>query len=177
MGHGDHAAHTGVDPHVWLDPANAAVWVEAIAAKLAQHDPENAAIYRANATTFTIDLSILEAEVEAMLEPVKGQPFVVFHDAYHYFEHRFDIEAVGSVSAIDATAPSAGRMAELQQAVQATGAVCALTEPQFNPGLLAALGPVKLGEIDPLGVTLEPGPTLYPALLRNMAGTLVECLE
>ncbi|WP_299628495.1 zinc ABC transporter substrate-binding protein [uncultured Tateyamaria sp.] len=175
--HAGHAAHGSTDPHVWLAPANAAFWAGVIAEELAEHDPSNAAIYKANAAEFINDLKALEAEIEAMVDPYRGRPFVVFHDAYHYFEHRFDIEALGSVSTGDAAAPSAGRMSELQEAVMATGAVCALTEPQFNPGLLTALGPVKLGEIDPLGAKLEPGPTLYPDLLRNMGSALAECLS
>jgi zinc transport system substrate-binding protein len=176
--HDDGHAHNGAfDPHLWLDPQNAALWASAIATVLAGQNPENAQIYAANAAGFSDELTALEAEINASLSPVRGRPFVVFHDAYHYFEHRFGIEALGAVTANDASAASPARLSELRDAVAATGAVCALTEPQFNPGLLGALDPVRLGEIDPLGASLQPGPTLYPDMLRNMATALADCLQ
>lgn len=174
VGHDDHA-HGSVDPHVWLDPANAAAWATAIAAKLSEKDPENASTYFTNATAFASDMSALEGDIEAIIAPVRGQSFVVFHDAYHYFEHRFDIEAAGSVSAGDAVAPSAGRMSALQETIEARGATCALTEPQFNPDIINALGDITLAEIDPLGAKLTPGPELYGDLMRNLATGLASC--
>ena len=175
-GHAEHA-HSGTDPHAWLDPRNASVWADAIADALSEIDPDNAAAYASNAAQFRVDMAELETEIASIVSPVSCRPFVVFHDAYHYFEHRFEIEAVGAVSASDAAAPSPARVAELRDEIAELGAVCALSEPQFNPGILNALGDVRLGEVDPLGVTLTPGPALYPDLIRNMATTLKTCLE
>ena len=166
-----------VDPHAWLDPVNAMAWASAIGDALATVDPENAATYAANAEQFSLKINAVKGEIETILEPVKGRSFVVFHDAYHYFEHRFDVEASGAVSSNDAAAPSAARLSELRAEIAALGAVCALTEPQFNPAILDALGPVTLGEVDPIGVNLEPGPDLYPQLLSNMAMALANCLK
>lgn len=167
----------GVDQHAWLDPANAVVWAGVISAALAEIDPENAGVYSGNALEFVRSIRILEGEIEKTLAPVKGRPFVVFHDAYHYFERRFDIEAVGAVSSNDAVAPSAARLAGLRDEIASYEAVCALTEPQFNPAILDALGAARLGEVDPIGVSLTPGPDLYPQLLRNMAASLADCLD
>ena len=172
--HADHGDET--DPHGWLDPRNASLWAGAIATALSDHDPENAGTYAQNAQAFQQQMANLEAELNAKLSPVRGRPFVVFHDAYHYFEHRFEIEAIGSVSDSDATAPSAARVSGLQAKITDLGAVCALAEPQYNPGLLNAIGAATLGVIDPLGAALEPGPALYPDVLRGIAGSLVECL-
>ena len=172
----DHAEHEGVDPHAWLDPENAIIWSGAIAQLLGEQDPENAETYAANAQAFQADIEALKGEITATLEPVKGRPFVVFHDAYHYFEDRFGVEAVGSVSASDAVSPSAGRVAELREKIADLGAVCALTEPQYNPGIVDAIGTTELGEIDPLGVYLDLGAGLYRDLLTNMAKSLSDCL-
>ena len=177
--HGDaHADHGDeIDPHAWLDPQNAAVWAGEIATNLAELDPENASTYAQNAQMFQQQMTALETELNASLSQVRGRPFVVFHDAYHYFEHRFEIEAVGSVSDSDATAPSAARVSALQATITDLGAVCALAEPQYNPGLLTAIGAATLGVIDPLGAEQKPGPQLYPNVLRAIAGSLVDCLE
>lgn len=181
-GHEDHAdghdhAHEGADPHAWLDPENAIIWAGAIAELLGEQDPENAETYTANAQAFQADIEALKGEVAATLDPIKGRPFVVFHDAYHYFEDRFGIEAVGSISASDAVSPSAGRVAELREKIAELEAVCALTEPQYNLGIVDAIGTTQLGEIDPLGVSLDLGAGLYRDLLSNMAASLSECLS
>lgn len=174
--HDDHGAGA-IDPHAWLSPDNAVTWAGVIADTLSKFDADNADTYRANAASFGSDINGLVAELQAELDPVKGRPFIVFHDAYHYFEHRFDIEAVGAVSPTDAAAPSAARVADLQSEIASLNAVCALSEPQFNDGILNALGDVRLGVVDPLGATLTPGADLYPQVLRNMAASLSKCLK
>jgi zinc transport system substrate-binding protein len=172
-----HADSAGLDPHAWLDPDNAVIWAAHIAEVLAAVDPENEAVYTDNAAMFSIEISGLKSDVEDIVAPYRSRPFVVFHDAFHYFENRFEIEAIGAVSASDASAPSPARVAEVRDEMAAIGATCALTEPQFNAGILAALGATKSGELDPIGVTLEPGPQLYPMLLEIMATSLVNCLK
>jgi zinc transport system substrate-binding protein len=124
-------------------------------------------------------MEALSAEVNGILDPVRGGSFIVFHDAYQYFEADFDIPASGAISLSDATDPSPARIAEIQGRVSSEGIDCVLAEPQFNPGLVATVldgTDANTGVIDPLGVDLEPGPTLYPQLIRNMATTLAQCL-
>ncbi len=175
------AAPNGMtDPHLWLDPDNAAVWAGAIAAALAAADPANAATYAANAAAFTDRLAVLEDEVETLLAPVRGRPFVVFHDAYQYYEHRFDIPAAAAIALSDASDPGPARIAAIRAEVAAVGAVCALAEPQFNPGLIRTVfdgQSVRIVTIDHLGGSLNPGPTLYPDLIRTMSQALVDCLS
>ncbi|MBB5516466.1 zinc transport system substrate-binding protein [Rubricella aquisinus] len=179
-GHDDHGhAHEGADPHAWLSPSNAKVWLDLIAAKLSAADPENAGSYAANAAAGRAELDALAAEVNGILAPVRGGSFVVFHDAYQYFEADFDIPASGAISLSDATDPSPARVAEIKARVQDDAIACVLAEPQFNIGLVATVldgTDAATGVIDPLGVALEPGPALYPDLIRNMAKTLAECL-
>ena len=177
---GDHAGHdhSGADAHAWLDPANGRVWLGAIAAELSRLDPENAATYVANAAEGQAGLTALEAELTAQLAPLAETGFVVFHDAYQYFEHRFGLAAAGAISFSDATAPSAGRIAELRAAVAGMGAACVFAEPQFSSGLVETVfgDSVTIGLLDPLGQDIAPGPGLYPQVLRGMAGAFSTCL-
>lgn len=175
----DHAEGGAMDEHAWLDPRNAAVWLEAIAEALAAEDPANAALYRANAAAGRARLAALEAELIARLAPVADRPFAVFHDAYRYFEHRFALNVVGAVTSGDARGPGAGRLSALRERLAETGAVCLFSEPQFAPRLAATVAEgtgVRQGVLDPLGARLEPGPELYPTLLRNLAEALIDCL-
>ena len=107
-------------------------------------------------------------------------PFLVFHDAYHYFEARFGITAAGSVTVSPESPPSARRVVEVRARIRGQGARCVFAEPQFQPTLLRVLvegTPAKVGVLDPLGVALEPGPDLYFQLLENLAGGLQRCLD
>lgn len=184
--HEDHAehdheghAHGEHDPHAWLSPANAETWLNVIAAQLSAADPDNAGTYFANAAAARDEMAALSAEVAETLEPVRGGSFIVFHDAYQYFEDAFDFPASGAISLSDASDPSSARIAEIQGRIREEGIDCVMTEPQFNPGIVATVldgTEANTGVIDPLGSDLEPGVTLYPQVIRNMAKTLAECL-
>ncbi|MEM9708995.1 MAG: zinc ABC transporter substrate-binding protein [Pseudomonadota bacterium] len=172
----DHGEH---DPHAWLSPENAAVWLNTIAAQLSAVDPENAGAYFANAAEAREEIEALSSEISAILEPARGKAFIVFHDAYQYFEDAFEFPAAGAISLSDASAPSPARIAEIQGRVRDEGIDCVLSEPQYNPGLVATVldgTEAKTGVTDPLGSDLAPGVGLYPQLLRNLAGALAECL-
>ena len=168
------------DPHLWLDPDNAVVWAGAIAATLSAADPEHAAAYAANAAAFADRIAALDAEVDGLLAPVRGRPFVVFHDAYQYYEHRFDIPAAAAIALSDASEPGPARIEAIRAEVAAVGAVCAVAEPQFNPGLIRTVfegQPVRIVTIDHLGGSLPAGPALYPEVIRTMSQALADCLS
>jgi zinc transport system substrate-binding protein len=178
--HDDHGhSHGEFDPHAWLSPTNAANWLNVIAADLSALDPENAGTYFANAAAAREALAALTAEVNEILDPVRGGSFVAFHDAYQYFEREFDFPAAGAIALGDAAEPSPARIAQIQTRIQEENVGCVLAEPQYNPGMVATVmqgTEANTGVIDPLGVDLDVGPTLYPDLIRNMARTLADCL-
>lgn len=186
-GHDDHAqdAHGhdhsagGRDPHIWLDPVNAAVALDAIADALASLDPENAATYRQNAQQGRMDLEALTQQIAKRLSAVKGQPFIVFHDAFYYFEARFDVEAVAAISTGDAATPGPARVAALRTQVAKAAPVCAFTEPQMNTALIHTVlegQEAALATLDPLGASLPLGVNLYGDLIMSMASAMEECL-
>ena len=176
--HDDHG-HDGFDPHVWLDPANAKVLVHEIEEALSEADPDNAAAYAANADKVMGKLDSLVAEIDAELQPVKGRGYIVFHDAYQYFETRFGMTAVGSITVSPEVLPGAERVAELQEKVRHLNATCVFSEPQFEPKLVATVTEntdAGTGVLDPLGASVTDGPDLYFTLIRGMARSLKDCL-
>ena len=149
-----------------------------IASKLSAADPKNAGIYFSNAATARTEIDALIAEVNLTLEPVRGMNFIVFHDAYQYFENDFDFPASGAISIGDASDPSPARIQEIQGRISNEGIDCVLAEPQFNPGLVATVmdgSEAKTGILDPLGAGLQPGAKLYPELIRNLSKALTNC--
>jgi zinc transport system substrate-binding protein len=175
----DHGhAHGAHDPHAWLSPGNATAWLDVIAAELSSADPDNAGAYFANSAAAKADLETLATEVNETLEPVRGLRFIVFHDAYQYFESAFDFPASGAISLSDATDPSPARIAEIKARVADENIQCVLAEPQFDAGLVATVmdgTEARSAVLDPLGSDLEPGPDLYPQLMRNLASALAGC--
>lgn len=169
-----------IDGHIWLDPENAKAIVRAVAAALSQKWPHEAAAFAANADKATARLDALQAETGRDLAGVKGKPFVVFHDAYQYFEHRFAIPAAGAITLSPDQPPSAKRLSDVRETIRALHAACIFAEPGFQPNLLAAVSEgsaARTASLDPEGQSLAPGPNLYEQLIRGLAGNLKSCLS
>lgn len=173
------ATGNNADPHIWLDPENAKAMTKAIAAALDAADASNAATYDANAAKQIVALDRLEGEIESAVKPIKAKPFIVFHDAYQYFEKRFGIDAVGSISDYSATPPSAQRLEEIRTKIKSTHAACVFKEPQYSDAAVITVtegNSAKLGVLDPIGAKLQPGPLAYGKLLRDITKNLTDCL-
>ena len=174
----DHG-HGAIDPHLWLDPLNAKAMVAEIARDLAAADPQNAATYARNAAATATRLDALNTTLAQATKPLQGKPYIVFHDAYHYFDHRYGLNPAGSITDIAATPASARRLHDIQAGIKATGALCVFREPQFSPANVEALAGdngLKVGTLDPLGASLSPGPEAYFTLLAGLARDLASCL-
>ncbi|WP_428924939.1 zinc ABC transporter substrate-binding protein [Marinibacterium sp. SX1] len=178
--HGGHDhAHDGTDPHAWLDPLNAATWMGALAETLATLDPDHAALYRENAAQGAGELAALSASIEARLAPARATGLIAFHDAFQYFEARYGLTMVGSITPADDSDPGPARISALRDATRDGAVACAFSEPQFNPGLLQAVteeAGLPVAILDPLGSDLDPGPDLYPTLLGQLADAVVACV-
>jgi len=177
--HDDHG-HGEFDPHVWLDPINAKAVVHEIEEALVKADPKNAKKYEANAVRMAGKLDQLVTELRVQLQPVQGKGFIVFHDAYQYFEQRFGVAAIGSITVSPEVMPGAERVKDLRKKIRGLRATCVFSEPQFEPKLVPTLVDgtgVQTGVLDPLGSSLTKGPDLYFELVREMARSLKECLS
>jgi len=175
----DEHATVNVDPHGWLDPYNGKIWLDVIATALSKIDPTNSDIYFANATQGKADIDAATSEIDATLAEFRGTDFIVYHDAYQYFEKRFDVLAAGSISLGDVSDPSPARIVEIREKVEKLGITCVFSEPQFNPELVRTVADgtsVTTREIDPLGTTFTLGPDFYLDVLRSIAQTMASCL-
>ncbi|BDA84826.1 zinc ABC transporter substrate-binding protein [Aureimonas sp. SA4125] len=176
--HEDH--HGGVDMHFWLDPENAKAMVAMIEKTLADADPADAARYAENAAALGARLDTLTATTKAALAPVGGKPFIVFHDAYQYYENRFGVVAAGSITVSPETLPGVQRISEMQAKVRDLGATCVFAEPQFEPKLVTVVtegSDARTGILDPEGASLDKGPDLYFQLIDGITASLKECLS
>ncbi len=176
----DHHDHGGFDTHLWLDPMNAKAMAEEIEKTLVSADPANAAAYQANGAALMKELDALDAELQATVTPVRNRPFIVFHDAYQYFEHRYGVSVAGSITVSPETMPGAERIGQIHKKVKELGATCVFAEPQFEPKLVAVVTegtPARSATLDPEAATLKSGPGLYFELMRGLANSMKTCLS
>ena len=178
-GHGHGHAEAALDGHLWLDPANARAIVLMAADVLGQEDPGNQARYAGNAGRLVARIDALDAELRETLAPVRGVPYVVFHDAYQYFESRYGLRAVGSVAVSPERTAGARRVREIRERIRRLEARCVFSEPQFPSALLGALVEgtgARVGTLDPLGAALPAGPEAWFTLMRSLGASLAACL-
>ena len=180
-GHGHDHGHEdkAFDMHVWLDPVNAGLMALVIARSLSEVDPANAAKYQANADAVIAGMDDLTAKLDAELAPVRDKPFIVFHDAYQYFEKRFGLKAVGSAVVSTSRSPGVRRVRELRKKVGDLGVVCVFAEPRYDPRFVRLITEgtkARAGTVDPAGTAIKPGPGMYSALMRGMAASFRKCL-
>ncbi len=175
-----HARDFGhVDYHIWLDTNNAARIAQKAAEELSRLDPVNEKIYKRNASVLTSGLNTLSDEVGDMLSDVKNVPYIVFHDAYQYFEKEFNLNSVGSITIDPHIPPTMKRVSEIKNRIMEDDVVCVFHEPQFSPRLMQTVlegTTARSAEIDPLGAGIQNGPELYSNLMMNIANKLTACL-
>ena len=180
-GHDHHGHHHGTyDAHLWLSVARSKLLLNQVAETLAAVDSTNAAKYKDNAAKAAAALDALKSDLAAQLQAVQKRPFMVFHDAYQYFEKDYDLNAVGTVRVDPEHEPGAKRIGELHQMIADNKVVCLFSEPQFPAKIvtkLAADGKVKTAVLDPVGADLAPGKTMYGQLLHQLADSLSGCLK
>lgn len=185
--HGDHDDHGHSDErpeepdlHIWLETHNAEVMATAIAERLAEVDPGNAATYRANAAAFGERMHALEDRLSSMLKPAAGKPFIVFHDAWQHFEKQFGLTAVGSITISAEQRPGARHISRLRSKISDLGAVCVFSEPQFDGRLVDTLAhgsDARKAEADPLGdLGAKPGIGYYETSMTKAAEAFRDCL-
>ncbi|MDK1489650.1 zinc ABC transporter substrate-binding protein ZnuA [Sinorhizobium sp. 7-81] len=167
------------DMHMWLDPMNAKAMAAEIEKALAEVDPENAAAYAANLAKLNQRLDALDKHLAETVAPVQDKPFVVFHDAYQYFEHRYKVRVAGSITVSPEVLPGAERLSEIRAKIKELGATCVFAEPQFEPKLINVViegTPAKSGTLDPEAATLDAGPDLYFQMMENIGASMKSCL-
>lgn len=172
----DGHAHGKYDPHIWLDTMNAKAMLNEMAAHLIENDPKNEAKYKSNLDKALKDIDKLTIEV--MTDLSNSVSSIVFHDAYQYFEKRFNVKVLGALTINTDVMPGAEQLVEIREIIEHDKVACVFSEPQFNPDIINTVAKdmkIKTGVLDPLGATLDPGKDLYFKLIRNMSASFKGC--
>lgn len=175
-----HAHGDGKDPHVWLDIDNAKTITMEIAKSLSKNDPENAETYTANAKSMIERLTALDADLQKSIADNRSQKYIVFHDAYQYFEKHFGLTEAIAVTLNPEIQPSAARIKELQHEVEENKISCVFSEPQFSPKVLKVVAEnttASISTLDPIGSNIEKGEEQYFKMMSALASGFDECLK
>jgi len=173
------AGHKEADLHLWLNTDNAKAMAILIEKTLIKADPANAKAYAKNFAVLDDRLDKLTVEISGTVSPVRDKPFIVFHDAYQYFERQFGVSVAGSITVSPETLPGAARIAQIHDKVKSLKSTCVFAEPQFEPKLIDVVlegTDAKSGVLDPEAGTLPKGEGLYFDMMRNLAKSLSDCL-
>ena len=179
-GNGDEHGHGEMDTHLWLSPHNARLVVEAVTGTLINIDPTHAPQYQANAETVRRRIDVLEQGLTQQLAPVLERRYIVFHDAYQYFEEAFGLHPAGAIAVSPDRRPGARRIVEIRGAIKDSGAICVFSEPQFRSAIVDVVlegSEARHGVLDPLGASLSPGKEQWFALMQGLADGLASCLS
>jgi len=169
-----------IDPHLWLSPKNGIQIAQSISAHLQQHDPKNETIYQKNTLQFIKIVEGINTELTQQLASVRAQPFLVFHDAYQYFEQAYQLNAVGTITISPEQNPSAKRLHKLKQRIQTMQVSCLFAEPQFKNKIVKLLHQetqIKTAWLDPIGTNLATDKNSYFELLRHLSLQIKNCLQ
>jgi zinc transport system substrate-binding protein len=177
--HGAHGhSHSHVhdrDPHLWLDPRNAVVIAQALAARLALLDPASAAEFKRRAEAFAEKMAGLDDALGVRLASVQEHGFAVYHEGYTHFVNRYGLRQLGYVAYSPHRRPGAKHLYQLRQALSGE-AVCVFAEPYYDQRsareLSDSLG-LRMGVLDPIGAEHVES---YKELLEEMAVGFLACL-
>jgi zinc transport system substrate-binding protein len=168
------------DLHLWLNTDNAKAMATMIEKTLVDADPGNAQIYTKNLVNLDARLDKLSADIKTTVAPVKDKPFIVFHDAYQYFEKEFGVAVAGSITVSPEAMPGAARISEIHDKVKSLNSTCVFAEPQFEPRLISVVlegTNARTGVLDPEAGALTKGEDLYSQMMMGIATSIRDCLS
>ena len=174
----EHDEHDEYDPHLWLDPSIAKVWIDIITKNLSSTFPKNGAIYEENAKLAKEEINASVMRTKTLFKTSQSLNFIVFHDAYQYFENYYGISALGSIMLANAAKPSPARLIEIKNKINELGVNCIFSEPQFNSGLINAIASntkISVKILDPFGSSLSLDKDLYIGIIDQMTSAINSC--
>lgn len=167
------------DPHVWLSPEHAGRLARHVADVLAGADPAHASRYASNALDLIARIEALDRDISSRLAPFRDASFIMFHDAFQYFESAFRLNAAGTLYLEPDRPPGARQLVELRAVIRDRDVRCVFREPQFHAALVNTLTEgtgAGVGVLDPLGAGIPPGPEAWFQMMRANADAMAACL-
>ncbi|OBU11315.1 zinc ABC transporter substrate-binding protein ZnuA [Morganella psychrotolerans] len=176
----EHHHHGVYNMHLWLSPDIARQTAQVVYNKLLESYPDKKSALDVNLRKFNGQLTETEKNITQQLAPVKNKGYFVFHDAYGYFEKRFDLSPSGHFTINPEISPGAQTLSNIKLKLAEQDALCVFAEPQFRPAVITAVAKgtnAKMGVLDPLGSAIAVGRDGYTEFLSRLSTQYASCLE
>lgn len=170
--------HNSHDLHIWLNPNNAIVISKIIAAKLSKIDPAHGDDYRNNLDQLISKIQTADKELKEKLKPIAETPFIVFHNAWGYFEKHYGLKNVSVINQAPTRQLGAAKIKAIREEIKAKKIVCLFSEPQLQPEIIQTLikgSYVKVVELDVLGSQINIDSNSYIELLNTLSNGFLSC--
>lgn len=168
-----------LDPHLWLNSGNALVVAREIAAQLGERDAGNAGRYRANLARFEASLGAAHQDQQARLAPLGERDYVVYHNAFQYFEHQHGLSPALVFVQDDEIQPGIRQLRTVRQALQGMSPACLLVDVTANPDTIRTVmagQDLRQVNADTIGEAVAAGPHGYVELLEGITRSFETCL-
>lgn len=180
--HADEHAENDLETnwHLWLSPEISEKMAAYIAQRLEVVYPDKKSVIQENLKNFDLAVNQKIVELKKQLMSLKDKGYYVYHDGYTYFERKFALDHLGAFTVNPAIPPGAKTLSEIIDNANKQHAVCVLTEPEFTPRVIDKVlkaTSMKIGYIDPLGVSTKMGANAYPQFLQTLADSFTSCLS
>jgi zinc transport system substrate-binding protein len=161
----------GMDPHIWMSPANARIMVQNICDGLAEADPANRRYYEQNRDVYLGQLAEIDREIRDGLAAVKNRRFMVYHPAFGYFAREYNLTMIPLE--IEGKEPTAAGLTQLIEQAKAHDIRVIFAEPQFDPKSAEVIAEAIGGEV----VLIDPLARDYTGNLRLILGQMLPVME
>ena len=174
--HDDHDHDQVFDPHMWLDPENALLWLDVIASVLEIADPENKALYRSNLEQTRAEIAATTLSLKSGFAALENIEIIVTHDSLQYLEAAFGLNVIGAFTASDGQASGARNMSDLLQHLDSNTCI---VEDLTHPSRIAASLPADINHVvvDPMGYAAVGQTGHYSKMLLDIAQSLMKCRD
>lgn len=183
--HDEHYADQKMDGHLWLSYENAILLVKEASKKLQMLKPKEANLIKSREAAWLQKLANLDQKINKQLLPLAQANYLVLHDAYQYFEDRYNLQATGSITLNPTISPSLKRVGELREKIENGNIKCVFKEPQFPEKRVYAVVrgmQVNIGSLDPIGVVKDKQAKNqlylpYDQFLQQLSNGYLDCLS
>lgn len=168
------------DPHLWLDPNNAKIIVRNVSETLGGMDPDHAGVYAENAANILAELDKLNDRLVNQLQSIKGKPYLVYHDAFQYFEKAFGLaRSLPLVKDTEHTIRASQRSL-IETKVKEDKITCVFGEPNHGEKMVESLAEqlgLHVAFLDPIRGQAGDNPEQpYFDMMDQLASSLISCI-
>ncbi|MEX2131164.1 MAG: zinc ABC transporter substrate-binding protein [Pseudohongiellaceae bacterium] len=169
-----------LDPHLWLDTANALTIARMVTDSVSQIDPAGADKYRLNLQSFTGQIDDLNTYMDQQLQDVRGKPYIVYHDAYQYLEARYSLEPLLALAEDTEVQPGIRHILNTRRTIREARPLCLFKDKDSSPATIATMlsgYALNQVELDILGIDIIADADGYIEMMRKIVNDMNSCFK